>query len=192
MAYLGVEANQDIVINSHEYVATAGQTEFNVIYDKYVEVYLMGTLLSASDYTATNGVSITLSVPANDGDIVKVHGYQSLRFNELSTKTDLTANDGSTVLPKGPSSTRDASPQDGYIRYNTDLQAYEGYQNGNWLPLGGGATGTGTDDIFYENSQVVTADYSITAGKNAMTAGPITINNGVTVTIPNGSNWVIV
>lgn len=46
--------------------------------------------------------------------------------------------------------------------------------------------------VFYENSQTVTADYTITAGKNAMSAGPITINTGVTVTVPTGSVWTIV
>jgi hypothetical protein len=47
-------------------------------------------------------------------------------------------------------------------------------------------------DIFYENSQAVTANYTITTNKNAMSAGPITINSGITVTIPSGSNWAIV
>lgn len=46
--------------------------------------------------------------------------------------------------------------------------------------------------VFYENSQTVTADYTITSGKNAMSAGPITINTGVTVTIPSGSVWTVV
>lgn len=56
----------------------------------------------------------------------------------------------------------------------------------------GGATGGGTDDVFYENSQTVTTNYTLTAGKNAMTAGPITIDSGVTVTVPAGSSWAIV
>lgn len=58
--------------------------------------------------------------------------------------------------------------------------------------LAGGALGTGTDQIFYENDQTVTGTYSITAGKNAMTAGPVAINSGVTVTVPSGSSWTIV
>lgn len=45
--------------------------------------------------------------------------------------------------------------------------------------------------VFYENSQTVSADYTITSGSNAMSAGPITIATGVTVTVPTGSNWVI-
>lgn len=56
----------------------------------------------------------------------------------------------------------------------------------------GGATGGSTNDVFYENSQVVTASYTLTSNKNAMSAGPITINNGATVTIPSGASWVIV
>ena len=56
---------------------------------------------------------------------------------------------------------------------------------------GGGAVGGGVDAVFYENDQVVNNDYTITAGKNAMSAGDITISDGVTVTIPTGSRWVI-
>jgi hypothetical protein len=56
----------------------------------------------------------------------------------------------------------------------------------------GGAKGGANDQVFFENDQVVTTDYSITSNKNALTAGPVTINSGVTVTIPTGSTWVIV
>lgn len=58
--------------------------------------------------------------------------------------------------------------------------------------LAGGALGTGSDQIFYENDQTVTGNYSITAGKNAMTAGPVTVNSGITVTVPSGSSWSII
>jgi len=55
----------------------------------------------------------------------------------------------------------------------------------------GGAAGGGTDDVFYENAQTVTTSYTLTAGKNAMTAGPVTINAGATVTVPTGQSWII-
>jgi CO dehydrogenase/acetyl-CoA synthase gamma subunit (corrinoid Fe-S protein) len=57
---------------------------------------------------------------------------------------------------------------------------------------GGGATGGGTDEVFYENGTNVTTDYTITNGKNAMSAGPITIDNGVTVTVGTGETWTVV
>ena len=43
----------------------------------------------------------------------------------------------------------------------------------------------------YEHAHTIAANYSITSGNNAMTAGPITINTGVSVTVPTGSTWVI-
>jgi hypothetical protein len=48
------------------------------------------------------------------------------------------------------------------------------------------------DGIFYENDQNVTADYTITTNKNAMSAGPIEIDSGVTVTVPATSTWTVV
>jgi hypothetical protein len=55
-----------------------------------------------------------------------------------------------------------------------------------------GATGGGSDEVFYENGQTVTTSYSITSNKNAMSAGPLSINSGAVVTIPSGSVWTIV
>ena len=43
----------------------------------------------------------------------------------------------------------------------------------------------------YENSQEITANYTMTTGKNGESVGPITIASGVTVTIPSGSRWVV-
>ena len=57
---------------------------------------------------------------------------------------------------------------------------------------GGGATGGGSDQVFYENDITVTSDYTISTNKNAMSAGPITINSNVVVTIPANSVWTIV
>ena len=57
---------------------------------------------------------------------------------------------------------------------------------------GGGAVGTGTDKVFYENDQTVTQSYSISAGKNAMVAGPLAVASGKTITIPSGSELTIV
>lgn len=54
-------------------------------------------------------------------------------------------------------------------------------------PVGGAG-----DQIFYENGQTVTTSYTITTGNNAMTAGPVTVASGATVTIPSGSTWTIV
>ena len=61
-----------------------------------------------------------------------------------------------------------------------------------WGELAAGASGAGSDKIFWENGQTVTQNYTITNNQNAMSAGPITINNSVTVTIGDGETWTIV
>lgn len=64
--------------------------------------------------------------------------------------------------------------------------------NGTTWVSGTVTTGGAINNIFYENNQTVTADYTITSSKNAMSAGDITIASGVTVTIPSGSKWTVV
>lgn len=95
-------------------------------------------------------------------------------------------------LPDGTTGERPGTPVNGMIRYNTTLTQFEGYKAGAWGAIGGGATGGGSDDVFYENGMTVTTNYTLTTNKNAMSAGPVTINSGVTVTVPSGQSWVIV
>ena len=90
------------------------------------------------------------------------------------------------------SGTRPGSPTEGMIIYETDTDLYFGWKGSAWSAIGGGATGGGTDDVFYENGQTVTTNYTITTDKNAMSAGPVEIDSGATVTIPSGSVWVVV
>ena len=98
---------------------------------------------------------------------------------------------GSAYMPAGTTGQRDGSPSAGYLRFNSTLAKFEGYNGTAWSSVGGGATGGGSDDIFIENGQTVTTNYTITTSKNAMSTGPITINSSITVTVPSGSNWVV-
>lgn len=104
----------------------------------------------------------------------------------------ITDDTGSEILPSGTTAQRDGTPQAGYIRFNTDTGQFEGYNGTAWGTIGGGATGGGGNQVFVENDQVVTADYTIPSTKNAMSAGSISIDSGITVTVSDTSNWVIV
>ena len=97
---------------------------------------------------------------------------------------------GAIKVPSGTTAEQ-PTPVDGMIRFNSDTPAFEGYSLGAWSAIGGGARGGSTDDVFYENSQIITTSYTVTSGKNAMSTGPITINSGAVVTIPLGSRWVV-
>ena len=95
-------------------------------------------------------------------------------------------------IPTGTTAQREGTPAQGVLRYNTTDNAFEGYNGNVWTSVGGGATGGGADQVFYENDQTVTTNYTITTNQNAVSAGNLTINSGVTVTVPSGSRWVVV
>ena len=99
---------------------------------------------------------------------------------------------GAAAMPAGTTAQRPASLSLGQFRYNTTLSKWEGYNGSAWGSIGGGATGGGGDAVFVETNQTITADYTLTSGFNAMSAGPVTIANGVTVTIPTGATWTVV
>ena len=101
-------------------------------------------------------------------------------------------NTSSLTIPSGTTAQRDGTPAVGMFRHNSTLNQFEGYNNGAWGAIGGGAgaTGGGTDEVFFESDQAATTSYSISAGKNAHTVSP-TINSGVTITVPSGAILVI-
>ena len=88
-----------------------------------------------------------------------------------------------------------SSPTIGQI-YTANSKVFE-WNGTSWINStstaggGGGATGAGGDEVFYENDKIITTNYTITAGKSASSVGDITVNPGVTVTVPSGSRWVI-
>ena len=98
-----------------------------------------------------------------------------------------TAATGQANMPAGTTAQRTGSPIAGALRFNSTDVSFEGYDGTEWGSIGGGAE----DGVFYENEQAVSSNYTIVSTKNAMTAGPITINDGVTVTIETGGRWVV-
>ena len=94
-------------------------------------------------------------------------------------------------LPVGTTGTRPTG-ETGLVRFNTDRNQFEGYNNTTWSGIGDQPVGGGTNRVFFENDIVMTDNYTITAGKNAMSAGPIAVNSGVTLTVPSGSTYTIV
>jgi hypothetical protein len=80
----------------------------------------------------------------------------------------------------------------GMLRFNSSTTSFEGYNGTAWGSIGGGATGGGTDQIFYLNGQTVNSNYTIIATNNAGTFGPVTVASGVTVTVSSGATWTVV
>lgn len=84
-------------------------------------------------------------------------------------------------------STAPSSPVTGSMWFDTTVNTLKVYQGSSWNPVG--AQNNGYPYVY--NTNGINENWTIPAGYNAMSAGPITIANGATVTIPNGSSWVV-
>ena len=60
------------------------------------------------------------------------------------------------------------------------------------LPASAPVGGSSSNKVFFENDKVISVNYQITSTKNAMTAGPVSVNAGIAVTVPSGCSWTIV
>lgn len=140
-----------------------------------------GLTFAAGSLSLASSVSITA---------LTASGAVSAGSLTVSGDVDFTGT-GAVKVPTGTTAQRPTGAA-GDFRFNTTSGTFEGFNGSQWGAVGGGAKGGGSDSVFYENDQVVTTNYTITSGKNAMSAGPVTINSGVTVTIPSGSVWTIV
>jgi hypothetical protein len=153
-------------------------------------VQLTDSTASTSTTTAATPAAVKVAKDAADAAQSTANAALPKAGGTITGNVDNTAT-GYFDLPVGTTAERPGSPNSGMIRYNSLLGQFEGYGTA-WGTIGGGAKGGGSDDVFYENGQTVTTNYTITTNKNAMTAGPVTVNSGIVVTIPSGSSWVIV
>jgi hypothetical protein len=134
---------------------------------------------------AADGTGTSVGLKIGSGKTLAVAGTASVSGTFTVSATD------AIKIASGTTAQRPGSPAAGQLRYNTTLAKFEGYNGTAWSSVGGGATGGGVDEIFVQNGQTVTTDYTITTNYNAMSTGPITINSGIAVTVPSGSNWVV-
>jgi hypothetical protein len=93
---------------------------------------------------------------------------------------------GAVKVPVGTTG-QQPSPVTGMIRFNSTDAQFEGYGGSQWSSIGGASAG----GAVYENKQIIASNYTMTTDYNGESVGPITIDSGVTVTIPSGSRWVI-
>ena len=155
----------------------------DTVNEEIVEV----TNRSGTTLTVTRGVDGTTAV-AHDAGAAVNHGVSARDFNEPNLHVNTSVEHIDIVT----STTRPSAPSEGQIIYETDTNLYFGWNGSAWTGIGGGASGGGTDKLFWENGQTVTANYTIPSSTNAGTFGPVTVNKGVTVTVSNGANWVVV
>lgn len=202
----GLAANTQIT--TYQFVATGGQSTFSgadsnsnsLIYTPTgVVVTLNGaTLKNGNEFTATNGTSIALVAPANAGDELNIYTFPAFNVaNALAvTGGTITGNinnssNGFFQIPVGNSSQRPAANTAGYLRYNTDLNSFEGANGSVWGAIGG-ASGGGSSalgGVINTNANTITS--SITMTTSGQSVGPVTVANSAAITMAQGTRWVV-
>ena len=132
-----------------------------------------------------------------DGNGITLNNQKSLRFSEptsagtqyveVKAPATLSSNLTLTLPSTTPTAESTVSAGSGLALIAIDESGALG-----WGTAGGGAEGGGNDEIFWENDQTVTQNYTISNGKNAGSFGPITIQSGVTVAVGSGETWTVV
>ena len=157
------------------------------------------SLFAFGDILYSNGSGgYTTTRPSGDyqaiGFVVKNHannGAIMVDFTE-PVKQFKTSDTGSAILPSGTTAQRDGVPVDGYLRYNSELNVFEGYRNGAWETVGSGQMyGLASVKAISYNAQSIAENITILGTTNASSVGDITVEDGFSVTLESGSVWKI-
>jgi len=182
------------------FTATSGQTVFPTsgYSPGYLDVYLNGVHLDPSDYTATNGSDVVLNVGAAVNDELYVVNFNAFNIADTVSKSNGGTFDNNITVTGSVTATSFLG--DGSSLTGIDALPSQTGQSGNYLTTDGSTASWAALDTdantttkgLYEMANTISANYSITSGNNAMSAGPISIDSGVSVTVPTGSTWTIV
>ena len=183
--------------SAHGYMGNSVQTNSNVAGTaKKLET---ARTINGTSFDGSANITVTAAASTLTGGTL-ASGVTASSLTSVGTLTGLTVSGnismtGTGVLdiPVGTTAERPGSPSTGMFRYNSTLNQFEGYKNTGWGEIGGGAGATGgsTDEVFMENDQTVTTNYTLGSNKNAVSVGNLTVNNGVTITIPSNATWVV-
>jgi hypothetical protein len=164
--------------------------------------------LAEEDFLADDGSTVLLNTPAEVGDIVALEyrtavvevKNNSINVDKLNLQPDSIPIEAIEISANSiPIEALDGQIELDKINITANsisLDSIALTENG--IPISAVNTaGLNLDagakaDMFYENSNILTESYTITDGKNALSAGPITIADGVIVTVPANSVWTVV
>jgi len=176
---------------------TTARTIGGVSFDGSANIDLPGVNTAGNQNTSgTAAVATTISVGNEASDTTCFPVFTTAATGSLPPKTvsSLTFNSSTGTLTatsfsgsfSGSGASLTSLPA---AQLTGTLPAIDG---SNLTGIQAAATGGGSDEVFLINGQTITSDFTIPDGKNAGSFGPITINNGVTVTVGSGETYTIV
>jgi hypothetical protein len=137
--------------------------------------------------------------------LTQINGNQiSSSTAALITQLSFLNSNSVLQLPVGTTQQRPQGVSFGTIRFNTTLDSVEVYKSDSdgqgtdgWGSVGGGGPSRGRDSIVRTNRNYINENLTIGPSQgeqfsNGMSAGPVTINAGFTVTVDSGGTWSIV
>ena len=152
---------------------SAGVPTFRAIVAADIPTLNQNTTGTASNVTGTVAIA-----NGGTGQTTKVAAFDAL--SPSTTKGDLIGFDGADNVRLAVGTNNQVLTADSTTA--TGLK---------WATPSGGSSNI-TALGLWENSATISANYSITAGNNGMSSGPISVASGVTVTVPSGSSWAVV
>ena len=146
-----------------------------------------GNTYTLFEYTATSGQTTFSGADDNAATLAYTAGKIMVVMNGVVLDpSDFTATNGTSVVLSSGAAANDL----------VNIYAYAAFQVADTVPASTGGEFSAPIGLagvpIYENAQTITVDYTISNGRNAMSAGPITVNTGVTVTVGTDETWTVV
>lgn len=156
---------------------------------------LAGGAAGSLPYQASSGSTTLLAAGSNGQILTLASGVPSWAAAPVTgiTITDDTTTNATRYLTFTSATTGTITGEDvssTKLQYNPST----GTVSATNVTASGAATGAlvnATNGIFV-NSQTISADYTIPSGSNGMSAGPVSVATGVSVTVATGSYWTVV
>ena len=188
----------------------AGYTNgtFGLVYNKYSNTFATGNIVTTGIIASNGMVGVGTTTPTTNLTIVADNtvdrGQFSIQPRSANNTSQISFYDYNNVKSATIyQSYSDATWTFGNYRpssmvfINNSVESMRITSNGN-VGIGNTAPnlklevgGNMSVDTLIEFNSVITTNTTITNGRNALSAGPITLNNGITLTVPVGSVWTI-
>jgi hypothetical protein len=191
--------------NGSQRIFTIG---LNVLSESHLKIYLDGVAISADDYDLINNAAVFHTAPA-EGTLTLQVGTTPDDLLLTPTDAGIVAANIDNVALAAQSVATIQTVADNILDVNTiaavevledmnilantqtlaDIEAVAGIVD--LIEEGVGSIGNTTSQGMFQHNKRIVSDKTITEDYNAISAGPVTVDEGVTVTVPEGSTWVI-